>query len=164
MKYSKELYKKIAIVICDISCMLLMFCKVINYKSVAAYGGTQVGKSLGVSLYNLLFNKNMILGDYAIYKIYDTLKFSCVVMWISFVLSIVSIVLLIVGFVSKKNIYFKVGSILFVFSIIELMLINFCFKKTYITTRSLNVYTYFYLLILLISIGSLSVSLSIKKK
>ncbi len=159
-----DLYKKIISLLCSVICLALMSLKVFKYNVTSSYRDTVVSTSEGVSLYNFLFNKNLFLLDYKVSEIQSLLKFSYVIVWISFILCILSLITLIIGLILKKNLFCKIGSILLVSSMIILMLTNFSSKTSYITIRNLSVYTIVYLISLLISIASLFSTLSLKKK
>lgn len=159
-----DLYKRIISLLCSGICLDLMALKVFKYNVTSSYRNTIVSTGEGVSLYNFLFNKNLFLLDYKVGEIQNLLKFSYVIVWISFVLSVLSLIILIIGLILKKNLFCKIGSILLVSSMMILILTNFSSKTSYITTRNLNVYTVAYLIALLVSIASLFSTLSLKKK
>jgi len=151
---------------CAVICLLLMLFKGIEYTSSSklSSGSDPISWSDTISLYSILFNKDAMVLENNVGYVREVLTFSYIVMWISFVLSIISLGILVYGIFSKKSLFSKIGSTIFVSSFIMLVLVNFDNYEIGITTKYLSVSTPFYLIALLVSIVGLFSTFTIKDK
>lgn len=141
-----------------ILCVLLMLFKFIKYTSSSLLlSGGSITWSAKTSLFTFLFNGDYTLLDGRISTLRDVFPFSYVVMWMTFIISLISIVILSVGIFTKKNLVSKIGSYALIAGILLLTLLSFNRYEASKTLRYLDCFSPTYLLILFISfIGVLS--------
>lgn len=151
---------------CAVICMILMAFKGMEYisSSKLTSGSDPIVWSDTISLYSILFNKDAMVLENNVGYIREVLTFSYVVMWISFVLSVVSLGILVYGVYSKKSLFSKIGSCILTASFILLLLVNFDNYEIGITTKYLSISTPLYLITLLVSIIGLFSIFTIKDK
>ena len=146
-------------------CLLMMLFNFIEYTSSSSLlsGGT-ITESEGVSLINFLFNKNHEVFDGNVEILRDVFGYSYVVMWIVFILSIVSVILLAIGFFMKQGMISKIGSSVSLGTVVLLMTLTFNRYSIGSTVRYLDVFTWIYGIIVIISgIGFVS-TITLKDK
>ena len=160
------LIKKCIVVGCAGICLLLMLLNTFKYTSSSSLsgGGDSITWSDSFSLYDFLFNGNLTVLDSKVTYLRELFSFSYVVMWISFILSPIALLILSYGIFNKKNLFSKVGSIIIVVSTALLILISFDTHSLGRTTKYLTVFTPFYLIALSLSVISLVTVLSIKEE
>ena len=90
--------------------------------------------------------------------------FSYVVMWISFVLQIVSLGFLVYGIFSKKSLFSKIGSVSLLLSYAILILVSFDTYSLGKTIKYLSVFNVLYLIELLLCGISMFFAFTIKGK
>ena len=167
-KLSKEklvLIKKLIGVGSGVLCILLMFINFITYTSSSSLAsGSSITWDDKVSLFNFLFNGNLEVLDAKVSVLRDVFTFSYVVMWFSFVLCLVSVIVLVVGIFMKKSLISKVGSSMLLGAILLLTIISFNKYEVGNTIRYLNVFGWSYVLITLISIVGMAATFTVKDK
>ena len=150
---------------CSILCGLLMFLNFITYTSSSSLAsGSSITWDDKVSLFNFLFNGDLIVLDARVNVLRDVFTFSYVVMWISFILCLVSVVILTVGVFINKSFFSKLGSSLLLGGLLILSVISFDKYKIGNTIRHLNVFGLGYIFIILVSIVGLSCTFTLDDK
>jgi len=151
---------------CALICLLLMFFKVFNYTSSSSVlNGDAITWSKGVSLYSFLFNGDLVVLDSPVSYLREMFGYSHVIMWISFVISLLSLGVLVFGIFSKKNLFSKIGSIALVVAMALFITISFDSQPIGdITVKYLSIFTPFYIISLIISVIGLFSTLTLKDK
>lgn len=139
---------------CAVVCLFLMFLNMFKYTSSTSLssGNDAVTWSEGISLYNFLFNGDKVVLYDSVEYLREIFAFSHVIMWISFIASVLALGALIYGAFSKKILFSKIGSIGLVCAIGILILISFDSYSIVRTTKYLSIFTPVYLISLVISI------------
>ena len=160
------LVKKCIGVGCALVCLLLMFLNVFKYTSSSSLSsGSDITWGKGVSLYSFLFNGDLFVLDTTVLYLRDMFVYSYVVMWISFVLSLLSLIILVYGVFSKKNLFSKIGSIVLVVALGLFITISFDSQVvSSITIKYLNVFTPVYIISVIISVLGLLSTVTLKDK
>lgn len=119
--------KKLIAVGCAILCTLLMFTKMFRYTATTTFtsGSDSVTMSGEFSLVSFLFNENLAIMDSKVEFLREIFAFSYVIMWISFSLCVISLIVLIIGALLKKTLVSKIGGISLMVSIILNVLVSF---------------------------------------
>jgi hypothetical protein len=159
------LIKKLVGLGSSILCLILMLLRFINYTSTSTLNsGSSITWDDGVSLFSFLFDEKYAVFDGTVAILREAFGYSYVIMWISFVLCLISIILLVVGVFIKKGIVSKIGSFMLVGAIILLFTIIFDREVSGNTIRYLNIFSFGYVLIVLsCSIGTVS-TITLKDK
>lgn len=144
-------------------CLLLMLIKFIKYTSTSTLvsGGSLTWES-NISLYSFLFDKDYESFDGTISILKEAFAYSNVVMWISFVLCVVSVIVLTVGVFVRKGLVSKIGSFILIGAIVILATLIFDKETSANTVRYLNVFTIGYLLLIVTSGLGLMATVTIK--
>jgi hypothetical protein len=145
-------------------CLLLMLIKFIKYTSTSTLvsGGSLTWES-NISLYSFLFNKDFEAFDGTISVLREAFEYSHVVMWISFILCLVSVAILTAGVFMKKGLLSKIGSFVLMGAIVILATLIFDRETSANTVRYLNVFTIGYLLLIVTSGLGLMATVTIKE-
>ena len=159
------LIKKLIGLGCGVLSLLLMFLNFIKYTSSSSIkSGSAITWHDQTSLFTFLFNGKSALLDSKVYILRDIFSFSHVVMWVSFIICLISIAILIVGVFSKKGLISKIGSYALSTSILLLIIIRFKPYTSGNTIKYLDCFTPIYLLILLISFVGLFATSTLEDK
>ena len=141
----------------------LFFLNVFKYTSSSSViSGGNVTWDEGVSLYNFLFNGDLLVVYDKIEYIREILPFSCVIMWISFIGMLVSLGISIFGIFHKKGWFSKIGNIILMICLSILILISFEVETVVNTSKYLSVITPGYFICLVV--GGLGVFSTITLK
>lgn len=150
---------------CAFLCLVLMLFAGFKYVSSSQItSGDSITWDDSFSIYSMLFNGDKVVLDSQIKYLRELFDFSYVIMWISFVLMVISFGILIYGIFSKKNLVSKIGSIVLVASFAILILVSFDDFKIGRTVRYLSIFNPAYLICLSLSFVGLFSTLTIKDK
>lgn len=143
-----------------ILCLLLMFFKFINYTSMSEVtNSSSIVWDDGMSLFSFLFSNKTEVLSIPVSRLREIFVYSNVIMWISFVLVCISIVILSGGIFLKKNIISKVGSLVLVSAIVLLFTISFDRYSIGNTVAYLDLFTVgFWFMAIISAIGLYSTS------
>lgn len=165
---SKEkliLIKKLIGLGSGILCILLMLVNFITYTSSSSLAsGTSITWDDKVSLFSFLFNGDLEVLDAKVSVLRDVFTFSYVIMWVSFILCLVSIIVLTVGVFMKKSVISKIGNGLLLGAILILSFVSFNKYDAGNTIRYLNVFGWGYIFIILISIVGIGSTFTLEDK
>lgn len=118
----------------------------------------------GVSLFAFLFNGDYEVLDSKVIFLRDIFNFSHIVMWTSFILLLISIVLLIAGLFLKHEIVSKIGSVLTAVSVSLLLVLFFDRFEYGKTVKYLDVFNWMYGLLFGISFVGLGIMFAHEEK
>lgn len=151
---------------CALLCVLFMLFNLFTYtSSTEMLSGTEyLTWTDGFSMFSFLFNGKQRVLETNITLIREIFSFSYVVVWISFILQILSLGILIYGIFSKKSLFSKIGSVSLLASYAILILISFDTYSLGRTIRYLSVFNLFYFLELVLCGMSVFSSFTIKTK
>lgn len=143
-----------------ILCLLLMFLKFINYTSISEVtNSNSIIWDDGISLFSLLFSDKAEVLATPVSYLREIFVYGNVIMWISFILVCISIIVLGGGIFFKKSIASKVGSIILVSSMVLLFTVSFDKYHIGNTVMYLDVFTWgFWLMVIISAIGLYSTS------
>lgn len=155
--------KKLIALGCSLLCALLLFTKMLKYTATTTLigGSDSITMSGGFSLFNFLFNGDLNVMDTKIKFLREMFSFSHVVMWISFCLCMLSIIVLIAGFFAKKSVISKIGSITLTASVIVVAITSFNRFPSGNTIRYIEFFTIPFVLAIILSFVALFVTFSI---
>ena len=114
------LIKKGVALLAAVVTFVFFFLEMLAVKSVSSsslFGNTKTTTTDGVTFAKLLFNE-----DYEIYR--EELGLTTVILWVVFVLVILSILALVASFVAKKSIVAKFGAGVLVVALLLLFVVN----------------------------------------
>lgn len=162
----KVVFLKKIIGLCSaLLCLLMLFLNFIDYTSSSTLlSGGNITKSSSVSLFNFIFNKDHKVFDGNISILREVFKYSYVIMWISFILILVSIIIFLFGYFYKKSLLSKIGSFVLLAGIILLGTMFFDKYSVGNTVRYLNVFTLEYCLCLFVCVFGLVTSFNLDNK
>lgn len=150
------------------SCILCIALMAINFISYTSSSSLNNGDSVVLddkfSLFSFLFNKNCIVLDSKVLFLRNIFKFSYVIMWISFILTLSSIVVAIIGIAAKKTVLSKIGNYILTFGVIILSLMFFDRYSIGNTVKFLNIFTWQYGLIILVNLIGLYSTMTIYER
>ena len=158
---SKEkliLFKKLIGLGSAVLCLVLMFIRFIKYTSTSTtLSGSSITFDENLSLYEFLFNKDYIVFDGNVGILRDAFGYSHVIMWLVFILCLISVVTLTVGVFMKKSLFSKIGNCILLGAFIVLITMIFDKESSANTVRYLNVFTWGYgLLVIASGLGFMS--------
>lgn len=151
---------------CCLLCLVFMLLNIFTYtSSTEMFNGTEyLTWNDGFSMFNFLFNGNVTVLETNVSFIREMFSFSFVIVWISFVLQIVSLGILVYGIFSKKILFSKIGSTCLLVSYIILILVSFDTYTLGKTVRYLSIFNIFYLIELLFCGISMFCAFTVKEK
>ena len=144
----------------SVFCLFLMMFNFIKYtSSTTLISGSDITFYSNVSLTKFLFNGEYAVFDGNINILRDVFGYSHVLLWIVFILSIISIVTLVCGIFVKKSLISKIGSCVSLGSVLLLLTLAFDrYSYGNNTVRYLDIFTLIYGLMILFSVlGFISV-------
>ena len=144
-------------------CLLLMFFKFINYTSMSEVtNSSSIVWDEGISLFSFLFSSKVEVLAIPVFRLREIFAYSNVIMWISFVLVCISIVIASSGIFFKKNIISKVGSIVLVSALVLMFTISFDRYTIGNTVAYLDIFTLGFWLMTIISAVGLYSTITLK--
>lgn len=151
---------------CALLCIVFALLNVFTYTSSSEmFNGTEyLTWSEGFSMFNFLFNGDSTVLETNVSYIRKMFGFSYVIVWISFVLQIISLGILVYGIFSKKNLFSKVGSVVLLVSYVILILVSFDTYSLGKTVKYLSVFNLVYFVELLLCGFSVFCTYTIKGK
>lgn len=160
------LIKKCIAAGCALLCTVFILLNIFTYtSSTEMFDGTEyLTWSDGFSMFNFLFNGKANVLDNNVYFIREMFGFSYVIIWISFILLIISLGILIYGIFNKKSLFSKIGSMSLLVSFSILILVNFNTVSLGKTVIYLSVFNVFYLIQVLLCGISVFSTFTIKEK